>query len=113
MNKFDEYSNSSNFKRDEFILEIEKSEKDYRKINRKEIKKFLDKKLGEIGIRKDVQKDRKNDLLITYDFNSFNPSAQIEENNTWLKIETAYPFRKHMSVAVCSSFNCGNWNELK
>ena len=49
---------------------------------------------------------------MSYDFNSLYPSAQIDKNSTWPKIETAYPFKKHMSDAICTLFNTGRWNEL-
>ena len=63
-------------------------------------------------ISKELQEIIKNDLLVSYDFNSLNPSAQIDEKKTWPKIETAYPFKKHMSHSVCSLFDSGRWNEL-
>ena len=40
------------------------------------------------------------------------PSVQIDINITWPKTETAYPFKKYLSDAVCSLFNTGKWNEL-
>ena len=51
----DEYLKYIDTKRDEFKLEFENGEKDYRKINKKELDKFLDKKLGELEISKDLQ----------------------------------------------------------
>ena len=66
-------------KRDKFKLEFENGEKDYRKINNKELDKFLEKKLGELNISKDLQKINKDDLLVSYDFNSLYPSAQIDK----------------------------------
>ena len=51
-------------------------------------------------------------MLVSYDFNSLYPSAQIDKNSTWPKIETAYPFKKYMSDAICVLFNSGRWNEL-
>ena len=61
---------------------------------------------------KKLQNINKVDLLVSYDFNSFYPSAQIDLCSTWPKIETANPFEKHMSDAVCSLFTTGRWNEL-
>ena len=62
--------------------------------------------------KKELQKSIKRDLLAPYDFNSLYPSAQIDINSTWPKIETAYPLKKHMGDAVCSLFNGGRWSEL-
>ena len=91
----DEYLKYINVKRDEFKLEFESGEKDYRKINKKELDKFfLGKKLGELEISKELQKINKDDLLVSYDFNSSYPSAQIDLYSAWPKIETAYPFKK-------------------
>ena len=99
-------------KRDEFKLEFENGKKDYRKVNKKELDKFLEKKLGELEFSKDLQKINKDDLLVSYDFNSLYPSAQIDKNSTWPKIETAYPFKKYMCDVVCTLFNSGRWDEI-
>ena len=45
-------------------------------------------------ISRELQKFNKNDLLVSNDFNSLYPSAEIDENTTWPKIETACPFKK-------------------
>ena len=63
-------------------------------------------------ISKELHKIIKDDLLVSYDFNSLYPSAQVDINSTWPKIETSYPFKKYMSAAVCTLFNSGRWNEL-
>ena len=55
-NIVDEYLKYINTKRDEFRVEIENGEKDYRKINKKELDKFLDEKLGGLEISKELQK---------------------------------------------------------
>ena len=111
-NIIDKYLKYINIKREEFKLEFENGENDYRKINKKELDKFLDKKLGELEISKDLQKINKDDLLVSYDFNSLYPSAQIDKNSTWPKIETSYPFKKYMNESICSLFNNRRWNEL-
>ena len=72
----------------------------------------MEKKLGELEISKDLQKINKDDLLVSYDFNSLYPSAQIDLNSTWPKIETSYPFKKHMNGTICTLYNSGKWNEL-
>ena len=55
-NIIDKYLKYINTKRDEFKTEFENGEKDYRKIKNKEIDKFLEKKLGELEISKDLKK---------------------------------------------------------
>ena len=112
-NIIDKYLKYFNTKRDEFKTEFENGEKDYRKINNKELDKFLERKLGELNISKELQKINKDDLLVSYDFNSLYPSAQIDKDSTWPKIETAYPFKKYMNDAICYLFNSGKWNQLK
>ena len=109
---FDEHLKYNNNKRDEFKLEFQKGGKDYRKIKNKELDKILEKNLEELEISKEIQKTKKDYLLVSYDFNSLYPSAQLDINSTWPKIETAYPFKKCMSDAVCRLFNNGKWNEL-
>ena len=111
-NIIDKYLKYNNTKRDEFKTEFENNGKDYRKKNKNELEKFLEKKLGELNISKELQKINKDDLLVSYDFNSLYPSGQIDKNSTWPKIETAYPLKKHMNDAVCYLFNSGKWNQL-
>ena len=111
-NIIDEYLKYITTKRKEYTLAFENGEKDYRKINKKELDKFLERKLGELENSKELQKINKDDLLVSYDFNSLYPSAQIDKNSTWPKIETAYPFKKHMNEAICYLFNSGKWNQL-
>ena len=94
------------------MLKFENGETDYRKINRKDLDKFLDKKLGELENSKEIQKINKNDLIVSFDLNRLYPSAQMDLISSWPKIETAYPFKKHMSDANCSLFNNERWNEL-
>ena len=74
--------------------------------------KFLDKKLGEMEISREIQKIYLNDLLVSYDFNSLYSSAQIDINSYWPKIEIAYSFKKYKSDAFCSLLNSGRLNEL-
>ena len=111
-NIIDNYLKYINTKRDEYKLEFENNEKDYRKINKKELDDFIDKKLGKLEISKELQKINKDDLLVSYDFNSLYPSAQIDKNSTWSKIETSYPLKKNMNDSICTLFNIGRWNEL-
>ena len=63
-------------------------------------------------ISKELQKINKDDLLVSYDFNSLYPSAQIDINSTWSKVETDNPFEKYMNESICSLFNTEKWNEL-
>ena len=111
-NIIDKYLRYINTKRDEFKLEFENGEKDYRKINKKELDNFLNNTLGNLEISKELQKINKDDLLVSYDFNSLYPSAQIDKNSTWPKIEASYPFKKYMNESICTLFNSGRWNEI-
>ena len=111
-NIVDEYLRYINTKPDEFKLEFENGEKDYRKINKKEFDNFLNNKLGNLEISKELQKINKDDLLVSYDFNSLYPSAQIDKSSYWPKIEASYPFKKYMNESICTLFNSGRWNEL-
>ena len=111
-NIVDEYLKYINNKRREYKLDFGNNEKVYRKINKKELDKFIDKKLGELEKSKELKKINKDDLLVSYDFNSLYPSAQIDKNSTWPKIETAYPLKKHMNDSIFTLFNSGRWNEL-
>ena len=87
-------------------------ESDYRRIVKKEMKRFINKKLGELLISKDFQKINENDLLVSYNFNSLYPSAEGDKESTWPAIETAHPFKKHMNESVCKMFNSGKWDKL-
>ena len=96
---------------EEYEKQFKRDEKDCRKINKKEQEKFAERKLGELPISKNLQRINKDDLLVSYDYNSLYPSAQADINGSWMNIETAYPFQKYMSDAVCTSFN-SSLNEL-
>ena len=85
----DEYLKYINTKRDEFKLQFEKAEKDYRKIINKELEKFLDKKSENQKSVRNYKKFQKDDLLVSYDFTSLYPSAQIDIKSSWPKSETA------------------------
>ena len=80
--------------------------KNFRQIIKKELNKFPDKKLGELENSKELQKLNEEDLFVSYDFTKY-PSAQIDLNSTWLRTETAYPFKKSISDAICSLFISG------
>ena len=67
-NKSDEFLKYINTKRNEFKLEFEKSENDYRETKRKELQKFLERELGEFEVDKELQKNNQNDLLVSNDF---------------------------------------------
>ena len=112
-NIVDEYLKNVNIKCGEIELEFENREKEYRKTLKKDLDKFLDKKIGELGFSKYLQKINKDDLLVSYDFNSLYPSAQIDIKSTWPKLETTCPFAKDMSEIICSLFNSARWNEFK
>ena len=105
-------SNTIFYRREEYKLDFEKGEKDYRKIDKKELDKFLDEKIEKLEISKELQNITKDDIVVSYDFNSLNPSAQKDLNSTWPEIKRPYPFEKCMSDAVCSLFNSERWNEL-
>ena len=90
MNKVDEILKYFNIKRDEFRFGCENGEKTIEK--KEELDNFLDKNLGDLKISKELENINKDDLLVSYDFNSLYPSAQIDLNSTWLKLETVYPF---------------------
>ena len=59
------------------------------------VKKSIDEKQGELQVSKELKKNNnKDDLLVSYNFNRLYPSAQIDINSIWLKVETVYPFKK-------------------
>ena len=63
-------------------------------------------------ISKELQIGNGHDLLVSYDFLSLYPSAQIDINSTWPEIKTASPFEKFMTESICSLFSSGRWNGL-
>ena len=66
-------------------------------MNKKKLDKSLEKQLGELEISKELQNINKDDSVVSYDYNSLYPSAQIDKNSTWPKVETTYPFKKDMN----------------
>ena len=61
--------------------------------NKKELDKFLDEKLGKLEISKESQNIYKSDLLVSYDFNSVYPSAQVDINSPWSKIDSFFVWK--------------------
>ena len=59
----------------------------------KNLDKLLEGKQGELEISKELRKINKDDLLVSYDFNSLYPSAKIDIKSNWPKRETADPFK--------------------
>ena len=51
-------------------------------------------------------------MLVSYDFNSLYPIAQIDINSICPKIETTYPIKKRTSDIVGSLSNSGKRNEF-
>ena len=54
-------------------------------------------------ISKELRKISKYDSLVSYGFNSFYPSAQIDINSIWTKKEITYPIKNDMneSFVLC------------
>ena len=79
---------------EEYKLGFENAEIDYLKRNRRKLDNVLIEKLGVLYVSKQLQNINKHHLLVSYDFNSVYPSAQIIESRIWPKIDTAFPFEK-------------------
>ena len=71
------------------------------------------KKLGELEFSKEIQNIIEDNLLVSYDFNSLYPSAQIDLKSPWPKVETDFRFENFLSNSICCLFNSRRWNELK
>ena len=67
------------------------------------------KKPGELKNRKELENINKDDLLLSYDVNSLNPSRQIDLKSTWPKIETVHPLKKYMTDVVYSLYKKCRW----
>ena len=63
-------------------------------------------------INKEVRIITKDNLSISYDFNSLYPISHIVLNSTCPKAQRAYPSEKYMNESFCSFFNSGSWIEL-
>ena len=48
------------------------------------------KRLGELPIKKDLQKIDEKDLSVLFDFNKMYPSTQAVKDSIWSAIEIAY-----------------------
>ena len=83
------------------------NEGDYRKINEKEMEDFIDKKLVELPISRDLQKINFYFFLVSVDFNSFYPSDWADKDSTWAAIGKTYPFKRFMNEAACELFKTG------
>ena len=65
---------------------------------------FVNETHGDLEVGMALRMINKDDLLVSYDFNSLSPSAEVDGNSTWPAIETAYLLKKLMKDAVCKIF---------
>ena len=54
---------------------------------------FVNKKLGDLEVNRTLRRINKDDLLVSYDFNSVYPIAQADNDSTWHATETAFPLK--------------------
>ena len=85
---------------------------DYRELSLKQTKKEIMKRIHNLEISKKIKEVKLNDYLVSSDYTSLYPSAQVDSHSIWPKIETAYAFENHMNDAVCSLFNGQRFEEL-
>ena len=88
-----------------FNYKIENDEKKYRKINKLDLDKFLDKKQGELEFSKELKTINEYILLVSYDFVSLFSSAQLDIYSTWPKMEAVCPPKRILNEIICSLFN--------
>ena len=81
-----------------------------RKKDNKQREHFVHEELGELPISKALQKIKKDDSSVSYDFNKLNPSSQANKGSKWPAIGTAHCFKKSMNDAVCECFSSGREN---
>ena len=58
-------------------------ESGYRKVDKKDMEEFFNKKLCDLKISKALRIIIKADLLVSYDFNSLYPSVESDKVSTW------------------------------
>ena len=85
---------------------------DYRKINKKHFKNYIDKKPAKLPISKELKKINKSDLLVSMDYNSLYPSAMAHLNSKWPEKETAKAIKPEHSNRLCELFNNKEWSSL-
>ena len=84
---------------------------DYRKINEDDKNEYVNKKLGELPFHKFLQQLSLNELLWSYDANSFYPSAMSDDKSVYPRIETSYAFNPDMNDENVKKFNEGNFTQ--
>ena len=74
------------------------------------MEEFHNKMVGDLEITENLREIDINDLLVSYNFSSLYPSAQVDNDSTWPAIDTVYAFKRYMNDAVGELFNNGKWD---
>ena len=74
--------------------------------------KYVNKKLASLSISKELNGLSKVDTLVSSDYNSLYPSAMVDNDSIWPKIETAKAILPESSDLLCNIFNNNNWKKL-
>ena len=109
---FNEYFRQINKVKEFYVKKYESKFNDYRKMNTKELDKYVNKKLASLSISKKLNKIDKSNLLVSSDYNSLYPSAMAHDDSTWPSIETAKGIRPEDSKYLCELFNNNEWKDL-
>ena len=96
-----------------YVKKYESKFNDYRKLNTKDLDKYVNRKLASLSISKELNKTDKSDLLVSSDYNSLYPSAMAHDDSTWPAIETAKAIKPEDSKYLCELFNNNEWKNLK
>ena len=85
--------------------------KDYRDIDVEERIEHINKELNKLPIHKNLQKLNLNDVMMDFDATSLYPSAMLDENSVYPKIETGFAFKPHMNKTYVEAFNNQTFNQ--
>ena len=95
----------------QYAKEFDSKYNDCRDIDQKEKIDFINKKLYMLPIHKELSELASNKTQMDYDATSLYPSAMLDENSLYPKMETGFAFKPHMNKTYVDAFNNQTFNE--
>ena len=96
---------------EENAKEFDSNYDDYRDIDQKAKIDYINKKLNMLPIHKELSKLYSNKTQMDYDSTSLHPSAMLDENSVYPKIETGFAFKPDMNDVYVEAFNNKTFNQ--
>ena len=84
---------------------------DYRDINQGKGNNYINDKLSKLPIHKKLQKLNLKDVMMDFDITSLYPSAMSDRKSVYLKIESGFTLKPHISKTFVNASNDQTFNQ--